>query len=140
MHGVEFGDRGVDVFDVEPDLKRDPTLLVDAVYLEEFVGRRTGARVGGANLKSRESEALASHSDKHIVEPHLARLEHPSVLTLPVVEWDVVRREADDLPSTLKGGLGCKQPLELVPVAPIDSSRDAFTRSHARSVELDNRR
>jgi len=35
VQGVEFGNRGVDVFDVEPDLQRDPTLLVDAVYLEE---------------------------------------------------------------------------------------------------------
>ena len=37
VQGVEFGHRGVHVFEVEPDLQRDPTLLVNAVYLEEFV-------------------------------------------------------------------------------------------------------
>ena len=44
VRGVEFGDRGVHVFEVEPDLQRDSTLLVDAVYLEKLVLRRPGAQ------------------------------------------------------------------------------------------------
>ena len=67
VHGVELGDCGVHVFEVEPDLQRDPTLLVNAVYLEKFVLRRPGAHVGSAQRHSSESQALASHGDDDMV-------------------------------------------------------------------------
>ena len=73
MRGVEFGDRGIHVFEVEPDLQRDSTLFVDAVYLEKFVLRRPRARIGSAHHHSSESQALASHGDIVRGEAHAAR-------------------------------------------------------------------
>ena len=73
VRGVEFGDRGIHVFEVEQDLQGDSTLFVDAVYLEKFILRRPGARVGSAHHQSSESQALASHGDIVRGEAHAAR-------------------------------------------------------------------
>ena len=73
MRGVEFGDRGIHVFEVEKDLQGDSTLFVDAVYLKKFILRRPGARIGSAHHQSSESQALASHGDIVRGEAHAAR-------------------------------------------------------------------
>ena len=58
MRGVEFGDRGVHVFDVEPHLQRESAFFVDAVKLEKFVLRRPRAYVCAAYLSAeREPDA-----------------------------------------------------------------------------------
>src|ERR1700757_2804328 len=109
MRGIEFGDRGVHVFEVEEDLQGDPTLFVDAIYLEKFILRRPGARIGSAHHHLSESQALASHGDIVPGEAHAARPQNAPNLACPVFRWDDRAGsvcEANDLPAALAEDLG----------------------------------
>ena len=88
VRGVEFGDRGVDVFDVEPHLQRDSAFLVEAVQLEHLVVRRPGTHIGSAQLQSGEGQALASDGDNRVTV--IARRPSREESSLP--RWPFARR------------------------------------------------
>ncbi len=50
VSGVQLGDRGLHVFDVEPHLSCDSPLLIEAVQLEQFVPRRSRAQICSADV------------------------------------------------------------------------------------------
>ena len=67
VRGFEFGDCRVHVLGVEPQLKRESTILVDADELDKQLhSRRPGAHVRRAILRSVQSQPLASDCDYHV--------------------------------------------------------------------------
>ena len=56
--------RGVEVFDVEPDMQREATFIIEAEEMEHFVLRRTRTRIGNnADLELVESQAFSPYGD-----------------------------------------------------------------------------
>src|SRR5262245_4179145 len=136
MRGIEFGDRSIHVVDVEPHLQRDPTLLIDAEYTQEFVARRPRAGVCGAYSCSGESQPLASYGD----DVHADATDLESAAGIPFIGREVCRREADDLSATLDLEVGCPQLFGFIQGLAIDCSHRPFGYSRALVVQLDLRR
>ena len=101
MRGVEFGERGVDVFDVEQHLQRDSTFLVDAEYSWSISSCGAPGSDLCADLQSGESQALASHGDNRVADPPCPSREGVSASRGHSPDGRSVWREADDLPATL---------------------------------------
>jgi hypothetical protein len=136
---VEFGDRGLDVFDVEPHLQRDPTLLVEAGYMEHLVLRRPRTEICSAYLQSGEGKTLATHGDSRVAVAHHARLQITPHILGPLARWEVDPWKADDLPATLDGHVWGQQPLYLVPGLAIDGIDQPAARLHASVGQFDGR-
>ena len=93
--------RGVDVLDVERDVQRNSAVRVEAEQMKHLFHWRTWARVGRANLESRERQSLSSHGDNHMTVPqcpHVANMSYPAC---PFARRENHPRKADYLPATL---------------------------------------
>ena len=100
---VEFGDRGIDIFDVEPHLEVDASLLVETDHLEHLVLRRPGTDICGAGYQAGEGKTLAAHGDGGMAVAHHARRQEGLHVLGPLGRGDLDPREADDLPPTFDG-------------------------------------
>ena len=137
VQGVEFGDRGVDVLDVEPHQQCDPAFLIQAEQAKHLVPRRPTAHVRSAQLESRESQALTSRGDQRPTVTHHSHVVVALCIAYPFTGRNHGAGEADNPTATLNGDVGSQLPLDLVPIAAIESRVPSRDRAHALVVRLD---
>ena len=106
MGGIEFGDRGVDVFEVEPHLEHDSTVFVDSDQLGEISSwGAPGLSSAVPTSQTDQSQTFASGSDELVTVLHHARLEVAPHVERPLARRQFDFREADDLPTTFDADL-----------------------------------
>ena len=139
LGGIEFGDRGVDVFDVEPHLQQ----RFDRLRRCRTAGEIRRAAPQGSRRQCRSVNRMRAgvrrERRRRREISHHARLGSSASCHVATGLRRKLIREADDFPATLDENLGGEQPLELVPGLAIDSGHQAFAHSHARVVQLDDR-
>jgi hypothetical protein len=120
VRGVELGDCGVHVVEIEPHLQRDSTVVVEAEQLEQLVSRRPRAHICSADFQSSERQTMPSHSDNDVTVPHRIDRGINSCAPNPFVGRKFIPGHSDYLSAAFDDHGRCDLFLELTPSLAIE--------------------